>query len=203
MKTAIALLVLGLAVPVFAESADETALYEAVFDVAGGLPDVTNSESWTDEGRSFDASALAIPDSPVFGNDDVLEDFLRAWYGTRLADELLASYRQNANLSGRLPSLESARVRVLELDAFRLPGHRYDWERLATAYPDVRAVVEASRPALDSSSTYMVVRYEVITPKGSVWSSFHEFEKQPDGNWIERRAIGGDITKRDPKMLQP
>ena len=183
------LLVALFATPLLAEPTTPNSLQRAVVGMAlwnftGMIHDAT---------AGLEPSAIVLDDATRGGNSEVMEHYVSKNFGRVIAEELVSSYQANEQRSDCVPTSQDDPIVVTRLDAFRLTDGAYDWERLNRRFPDVRAVVRVSKPALDSTSTYAVVRYEVVTDAGFAWGAFEEFEHQPDGSWAGLRGIVGDI----------
>jgi len=191
---ALVLFVVSLAaVSVFAEQAQSSALQRAVVETAlahfGGVGHGETS--------ALESSNIALADDTVGGNSDVMAQVASQFHGSAVADELITSYGANEQ-SERIPADDAYEIRLLRLDSFSLPDGSYDWDKLNSQYPDVKAIVKVSQPAVDSLGTVAIVRCEVITRQGFAWGAFAEVEKQSDGSWSATRSFVGDIRIAEP-----
>lgn len=194
MRILMSFLALVIACPIVADSTGNRVLQRAVYDepnhLFGGMGCA--------ETKGLEQPSIVIADATVSGNDDVMEHFIRNLRGRTIAEELIKSYRENGQRSEHVPAEEPQQFRVLRLDSFVRGDGSYDWGKLNLEYPAVKAIVLVSKPALDSTATFAVARYEVITRKGFAWSAFVEFEKQADGSWLGNIGEAGDIRVLEP-----
>ncbi|MDP9192268.1 MAG: hypothetical protein M3P06_11270 [Acidobacteriota bacterium] len=100
--------------------------------------------------------------------------------------------------SERIPADDAYSIKLLRLDSFSLPDGSYDWDKLNSLYPDVKAILKVSKPAVDSLLTVGIVRCEFITRQGFAWGAFTELQRQPDGSWSHTRSVVGDIRIVEP-----
>jgi len=195
MRVLMSFLALVVACPVVAGSTGHRTLQGAVYEqVLRHFGDMGCEET-----QHLEPASIVIADATVSGNDDAMEQFVREFRGRVIADELIKSYRENGQRSERISSEEPQQIlRVLRLDSFMTGDGSYDWDKLNLEYPAVRAIVHISKPALDSTATFAVARYEVITRKGFAWGALQEFQKQADGSWIGTTTRIGDIRVAEP-----
>lgn len=138
-------------------------------------------------------SSVAISDRMVAGGaPEGFRDFAEFSFGPVLAEELIRAYAENG-ASRKLLWREVCGIRILSLEQFSSDETGYDWDRLRAVYPEVRAVVRLSLPALDEAQAYGVVRYEVISPEGRAWAALQRFERRPDGSWKDGLGRVGAI----------
>ena len=124
---------------------------------------------------------VAVAEQTIGGAPLGFRSFTEDFFGSVIAEELLASYSRS-----ELPKIDrqtAGGFAVLPLEEFQIGAEEYDWERLRQAYPHVRWVVRVSPPALDRLGSYAVVRYEVLGPHGRHYASFVKFERQNDASW--------------------
>jgi hypothetical protein len=138
-----------------------------------------------------------LADETVGGNADVMAQVASNFHGSTIAGELIQSYGANEQ-SERVPADDAYEIKLLRLDSFSMPDGRYDWDKLSSQYPDVKAIVKVSKPAVDSLGTVAIIRFEVITRQGFAWGAFAEIEKQWDGSWSGTRSLVGDIRIAEP-----
>lgn len=133
---------------------------------------------------------FAISDVTITGGEERLSEVIEKWHGRVIRDELVSSYR--ALTARDIAPADLRGLRVLDVETFRA-GEGYDWPRLQTVYPDVRAVVRISTPAVDTLNTIAIFRFEVVAETGRVVSGYSTLEKQSDGYWKHVRAAVGNL----------
>lgn len=183
------------ALPVFAESIETGGLQHAVVDtVVANFGGVGH-----DETNGLEPSNIVIADATLGGNADFMaEEVASKFHGRVIADELIKSYRENERQSERVTTDDRYPIKVVRLDSFIRADGSYDWDEFNSRYPQVKAIVRVSKPALDSLATVAIVRCEVVTRKGFAWGVFAEIERQTDGSWLHTRAVVGDIRVVEP-----
>lgn len=194
MKILISFLAVMVAWPVFAKSAQHD-LQAAVFDLPNHLLGGDGVACVSEETKGLEAANIVISDASVIGSDDALEQFVQEKHGRAIAEELLQSYRKNGERSERIGANGPHPIRFLRLDPFIKADLTYDWEKLNLEYPDVKAIVTMSKPAVDRLGTIAVVRYEVTTRNGFAWGAVQQFEKQSDGSWPYQTGLAC-VTER-------
>lgn len=190
MKIAVAMIVAFAALPAPAQEKTELAvLLDLAVDtvpqeIAGiGHPDL--------EGLRH--ANFAIAATTIRGAEEHFADFASDLHGRVIAEELISSYTERGRTVERIESSGVGNIRVLPLDEFESGTHDYDWAALVEQFPDVKAIVRISRPAVDRLGTYAIVRYEFLTPNGRAWASFLEFVKQGNRSWKHTRGRIGDL----------
>lgn len=182
------------ALPVLAGSIETVGLQHAIVEsVVANFGGMVH-----DETSSLELSTIVIADATVGGNSDVMAQAASKFHGRLIAEELINSYRESEAQSGRVTPDDEYPIKVVRLDSFIRADGSYDWDELASHYPEVKAIVRVSRPALDSLATVAMVRCEVVTRKGFAWGAFDEIEKQADGSWLHTRGVVGDIRAVEP-----
>lgn len=182
-----------MAVSVFAEQIQSSALQRAVVETAfSNFGGVGHSET-----SDLEPSNIVLADVTAGGNSDVMAQVASQFHGSTIAEELIQSYGANEQPE-RVPEDDAYPIKLLPLDSFALPDGSYDWDKLSARYPDVKAIVKVSRPAVDAMGTVGIFRCEVITRQGFAWGAFDELQRQPDGSWLHTRAVVGDIRIAEP-----
>jgi hypothetical protein len=151
--------------------------------------------------RNLEARDYAIANETIRGCEKQMREFVEARFTRALSNDLAGAYESNSTRS--LDTKMVGSIPVLALTEFETGTLSYDWERLHAKYPNVKAVIRVSTPAV-ASDAFAVARYEVITPNGPEWSAHELFEKRGDGQWHMTEGQVGDIwEKRTPAPRVP
>jgi hypothetical protein len=135
-----------------------------------------------------DPRGYAFAKTTAGGDEAGLGDVAAEFYGTALADDMVASYHAANNVPTRIDAEEIDGVRVLDLEKLATGPGTYDWKRLHEKYPEVKAIFVVSRPA--AVSHYALVRVEVVGPEGVLWENYLELQREPNGSsWKHSRAV--------------
>jgi hypothetical protein len=202
MRILLSFLAVLVAWPVVADSPQDRVLQRTVYDLPTQLVGGRGVGVWHAETNGLEPKNIVIADATVGGNDDVMEHFTRTFHGRTIAEELVKSYQENEQRSERVSAEAHQPIRVVRLDSFMGADGSYDWDKLNLQYPEVKAIVLVSKPAIDSLATFAVVRYEVITRKGFAWGAFLQFEKHSDGSWQQVIGLVGDIRRLNAPVRQ-
>lgn len=196
-----------LAWPVLADPPKIQALHQTTVSFAQHLVGGAGVAVGSPETNELIPENVLVSDATIAGDDAVLEQFLRENHSRTIAEEMIESYRRSRGRLQRLTATETGHAKIVRLDQFVGPPQDYKWEELGRAYPQVRVIVRMSEPAVDSMGTFAVVRYEVVTRRGFAWGVLQEFERQPDGAWLPKMGlagnIGGPLADRAPNVAAP
>jgi hypothetical protein len=147
--------------------------------------------------RNLKASEYAIASETIRGCEKQMRAFVEKRFARTLATDLAVAYESNDTRSIDVKAIGD--IPVLALAEFETGKLSYDWERLRAKYPNVRAVIRVSVPAV-ASDAFAVARYEAITPTGPEWSAHELFEKRGDGRWHMTEGEIGDIWEKGTKL---
>jgi hypothetical protein len=188
MKTIVSIVTI-LAVSSIARAQTDTRNLAAVVLEGAGR---SSAGGMTTETEALAPDQYAIADMTVSGGPVSFATFAHDQFSTGLAEELVAAYGAASKSPNRLDASYVGTTPVLDLFAFETGANSYDWARLNAKYPNVRAVIRVSRPAVVSDA-FALARYEVIVPAGRGWAWIQKFEKRGDQSWVRTTAVIGDV----------
>lgn len=136
---------------------------------------------------------IAIASTTTGGGQEHLDRYLESAHAAFIAAELSKAYAKVSSSPAELGLDNVQGIPILSLAQFQTGSDSYDWQQLRQVYPEVGAVVRVSLPALDSSQSVGVVRYEVISPRGRGWSGFAQLTRDASGGWKDDEGRFGDL----------
>ena len=140
---------------------------------------------------STDMRQYVVANVTLGGSEESFATCAAKLHSDSIAAELLTAYREANSSKRRFDASAAPGIRVVALDEFVTGPVTYDWRQLNAAYPNVKAVLRLSQPAIVGGDA--LVRLEMIGEGGTLWQSYVELKRDGAGRWRYARSIAGNL----------